>query len=60
MKFNKNGYQLFRDNGAGANNGNWILDGDERLLRNRQLPTGITIDLGLIREECLAENDFRI
>ena len=47
LRFNNNGYQLFRDNGAGANNGNWILDGDERLIRNRQLPAGVTIDLGL-------------
>jgi type IV fimbrial biogenesis protein FimT len=47
LRFNSNGYQLFNDNGAGANNGHWILDGDERLIRNRQLPAGVTIDLGL-------------
>ena len=46
IRFDANGYQLFRDNGAGGNNGNWTLDGDERLIRSRQLPAGVTIDLG--------------
>ena len=43
--FNANGYTIFFDNGAGANANNWNLDGDELLLRNRQLPPGVTIDL---------------
>ena len=47
IRFDANGYQLFSDNGAGGNNGNWTLDGDERLIRTRQLPPGVTIDLGL-------------
>jgi type IV fimbrial biogenesis protein FimT len=47
LRFDSNGYQVFSDDGAGANNGNWILDGDERLIRNRQLPAGVAINLGL-------------
>ena len=46
IRFDANGYQLFGDNGAGGNSGNWTLDGDERLIRTRQLPAGVTIDLG--------------
>jgi hypothetical protein len=47
IRFDDNGYQLFSDNGAGGNNGNWTLDGDERLIRTRRLPVGVTINLGL-------------
>jgi type IV fimbrial biogenesis protein FimT len=39
--FSGNGYQVFID---GANPG--VLDSGERLLRNRQLPAGVSIDLG--------------
>jgi type II secretion system protein H len=39
------GYQVFVDNGAGANSGNWALDADERLLVSRQMEPGVSIDL---------------
>jgi type IV fimbrial biogenesis protein FimT len=41
--FSADSYQLFVDNGA--NPGNWIREPDERILRDRQLPAGISIDL---------------
>ena len=41
--FNANGYSIFLDNGANA--GDWNLDADESLLKNRQLPAGVTIAL---------------
>ena len=40
--FSGNGYQVFIDNGATPG----VLDAGERLLRNRQLAAGISIDLG--------------
>jgi type II secretion system protein H len=40
-----NGYQVFVDNGAGANAGNWVRDADERLLVSRLMEPGVTIDL---------------
>ena len=45
--FNTNNYQVFIDDGAGAGGvaENWIPDGDERILRNRQMPAGVRIDL---------------
>jgi prepilin-type N-terminal cleavage/methylation domain-containing protein len=43
--FTANGYNIFIDNGAGANAGNWNLDADESFLRNRQLPAGVSIAL---------------
>ena len=43
--FNANGYDIFIDNGAGGNAGNWNLDADEELIRNRQLPAGVRIAL---------------
>ena len=43
--FTANGYNIFIDNGAGANAGNWNLDADEVVVRNRQLPAGVTIVL---------------
>jgi type IV fimbrial biogenesis protein FimT len=39
------GYEVFVDNGAGANAGNWVRDADERLLVSRQMEPGVTIDL---------------
>ena len=39
-------YDIFVDDGAG-NDGipdNWIRDGEERLLRSREMPPGVTID----------------
>ena len=38
-------YEVFVDNGAGANRGNWTQDPDERRLVNRSLPNGVTVDL---------------
>ena len=43
--FTVNGYNIFIDNGAGGNSGNWNLDADEALIRNRQLPAGVRIAL---------------
>jgi len=43
--FNANGYNIFIDNGAGGNAGNWNLDADETVIRNRQLPVGVRIAL---------------
>ena len=43
LVFTANGYRIFLDNGASA--GDWNLDADESLLRNRQLPAGVTIAL---------------
>ena len=39
-------YEIFVDNGAGDDGipDNWIRDGDERLLRAREMPTGVRID----------------
>jgi type IV fimbrial biogenesis protein FimT len=41
--FTANGYTIFLDNGV--NDGDWNLDADEALVRNRQLPAGVTIAL---------------
>ena len=38
-------YEVFVDNGAGANAGNWGCDADERLLVSRQMEPGVSIDL---------------
>jgi len=38
-------YEVFVDNGAGANAGNWVRDADERLLVSRQMEPGVSIDL---------------
>jgi type IV fimbrial biogenesis protein FimT len=44
--FNTTNYLVFIDDGAGGGNpGDYIRHADERLLRNRQLSAGITIDL---------------
>jgi hypothetical protein len=43
--FNANGYNIFIDNGAGGNAGNWNLDANETVIRNRQLPAGVRIAL---------------
>ena len=46
--FNANGYTVFIDDGAEdpLKAGDWILDESEQILRNRQLPAGVSIDLG--------------
>jgi len=44
--FNNKGYTIFVDNGAGgAAAEDWVKQGSELLLRNRELPGGITLDL---------------
>lgn len=44
--FNTTNYLVFIDDGAGGGNpGDYIRHADEKLLRNRQLPAGVTIDL---------------
>ena len=45
VNFFGNRYEIFVDNGAGLNSGNWTWDGDERKLVNRFLRTGVSIDL---------------
>jgi len=44
--FNNDGYTIFVDNGAGgAVAGDWLKQGNELLLRDRELPGGVVIDL---------------
>ena len=45
--FNSNNYLVFIDDGAGAGGvaENWNRDGNEKILRNRQMPAGVRIDL---------------
>jgi prepilin-type N-terminal cleavage/methylation domain-containing protein len=45
--FNAGGYTAFVDDGAGdpSKAGDWIKDGSEQLVCNRQLPAGVNIDL---------------
>ena len=38
-------YEVFVDNGAGGNTGNWTCDADERKIRERNLKSGVSIDL---------------
>ena len=45
VDFYSDRYEIFLDNGAGANAGNWLLDSDERYLRNRRFPSNVSIDL---------------
>jgi prepilin-type N-terminal cleavage/methylation domain-containing protein len=47
IRFEKSGYVVFIDNGAGAEGipANWTRDGEELLLRDRQMPSGVKIDL---------------
>ena len=40
-----NRYEVFVDNGTGANAGNWGRDADEVLLISRQIEPGVLIDL---------------
>ncbi|UCE54282.1 MAG: hypothetical protein JSV31_02245, partial [Desulfobacterales bacterium] len=46
--FSAAGYTVFLDNGVGAGGklGDYVRNGDERLLRNRDLPAGVRFDLG--------------
>ena len=44
--FSNNSYTVFIDNGSGGGvANNWVRDGDERILCNRNLPAGTQIDL---------------
>jgi type IV fimbrial biogenesis protein FimT len=45
--FNTSNYLIFIDDGAGAGGvaENWIPDGGEKIIRNRQMPAGVRIDL---------------
>jgi Tfp pilus assembly protein FimT len=43
VQFLADGYQVFTDNGPISG----VLDAGERLLRNRVLPAGVAIDLGM-------------
>jgi type IV fimbrial biogenesis protein FimT len=46
VQFRADGYTLFLDNGDGAGTeGDWIRNGGEILVRERDLPSGVTIDL---------------
>jgi len=47
---NQKRYAIFLDNGAGgAVERDWYCNGTERLLRNREIPGGVTIDIGNTR-----------
>ena len=46
VNFFANRYEVFVDNGAGANAQNWTRDADERRLVSRTFPAGVSIDLG--------------
>lgn len=45
INFSSGSYDVFVDNGAGANAENWTRDADERRLVSRSLPTGVSINL---------------
>lgn len=36
-------YTIFLDTGSGANSGNGVLDGDEIVVRSRQMPAGVNL-----------------
>ena len=54
--FNANGYTVFVDDGAGvdADRGDWVIDPNEKVLQNRQMPAGVTID---VDDSDMFEND---
>jgi hypothetical protein len=45
VNFQTDQYEIFVDNGAGGNAGNWVRDADERMLRSCRLTGGVSIDL---------------
>ena len=45
INFFSDRYEVFVDNGAGANAENWTRDADERHIVSRSLPTGVSVDL---------------
>jgi prepilin-type N-terminal cleavage/methylation domain-containing protein len=45
-QFSSEGYTIFVDNGAGGGTaGDWVRNGAEPLVQDRQLPGGVTVDL---------------
>ena len=45
-QFSAEGYTIFVDNGAGGGTaGDWVRNGEESLVQERRLPTGVTVDL---------------
>jgi type IV fimbrial biogenesis protein FimT len=46
INFSADRYEVFVDNGAGADAGNWTRDVGERRIASRVLPAGVAIDLG--------------
>ena len=49
VQFNAGNYSIFVDNGAGTGAaGDGLCSGDELELRNRDLPAGVTIDMGTL------------
>ncbi len=46
-------YSVFLDNGAGANSGNGIKDGDESTIRGGYIPAGVNIDATTFTDEKL-------
>ena len=47
VQFEADGYTIFVDNGEpSGTGGDWELNGAEQVLRNRELPAGVRIDLG--------------
>ena len=45
VDFENNRYEIFIDNGAGANTNNWNRDSDEVRLLNKSLPDGVSVNL---------------
>jgi prepilin-type N-terminal cleavage/methylation domain-containing protein len=46
VSFSNKGYTIFIDNGAGGvDAGDWLKQGSELLLRDREMPSGVTVDL---------------
>jgi prepilin-type N-terminal cleavage/methylation domain-containing protein len=47
VTFSADSYSIFVDNGAGGvGAGNWSYDPGEKRLRNKQMPAGVSVDLG--------------
>ena len=47
IQFQPTGYTMFLDNGEGGGTaGDWVQNGSEELVRHREMPTGVLIDIG--------------
>jgi prepilin-type N-terminal cleavage/methylation domain-containing protein len=44
VRFDENGYLIFVDRNADANPINWVFGSEDRQFRNRQLPSGVSLD----------------